>query len=138
MATERNEDYLEALDTIIERKGYAWVKEDSKRITEGIYTTGRLKDPVDEQSLILKSRKGWYVLVGCSHPGVDKILRVARQIGNIAGTIGGFHGFDNFSVVNDLDFICPCQCTKYKKELIKRFPEKSCECGVGQTIDLSM
>lgn len=35
MATERNEDYLEALDTIIDKKGYAQVKDISKLLSVG-------------------------------------------------------------------------------------------------------
>jgi 7,8-dihydropterin-6-yl-methyl-4-(beta-D-ribofuranosyl)aminobenzene 5'-phosphate synthase len=46
--------------------------ENSCEITEGMYTTGRLKgSPVDEHSLILHGNNGCYVLVGCSHPGVE-------------------------------------------------------------------
>jgi 7,8-dihydropterin-6-yl-methyl-4-(beta-D-ribofuranosyl)aminobenzene 5'-phosphate synthase len=112
--------------------------EDSRKITEGVYTTGRLKGSIDEQSLVLKGKKGWYVLVGCSHPGVEKILQIAKQIGNIVGIIGGLHSFNNFSAVEDLDFICPCHCTAHKKELKKAFPDKISDCGVGKIIDLNV
>ena len=111
--------------------------EKSKEIVEGIYTTGRLNGPVDEQSLVLKAREGQYVLVGCSHPGVEEILNVAKQYGNIRGLVGGFHGFNNFKVVQDLDFICPCHCTAHKKDLKKVFPDKISYCGVGKIIDLN-
>jgi 7,8-dihydropterin-6-yl-methyl-4-(beta-D-ribofuranosyl)aminobenzene 5'-phosphate synthase len=108
-------------------------------ISDGIYSTGRLTgSPVDEQSLILKDQKGWYVLVGCSHPGVENILQRARHIGIIVGIVGGFHGFNNFSVLNDLDFICPCHCTKYKKEIKNKFSDNYSNCGVGKIIDLNL
>ena len=110
--------------------------EDPKEITEGVYTTGRLKGPVDEQSLILKGRKGWYILVGCSHPSIEKILNAGKQFGRIIGIIGGFHSFNNFSVIKDLDFICPCHCTNHKENLKKVFPDKISDCGVGKIIDL--
>ena len=113
--------------------------EGSQLVSEGIYTTGRLAgSPIDEQSLVLKGKKGWYVLVGCSHPGVEKILHKARQIGNIVGIIGGFHGFNDLSILNDLDLICPCHCTKYKKEIKMTFPKVYYDCGVGKIIDLNM
>jgi len=111
--------------------------EEPREITEGVYTTGRLKGSIDEQSLVLRGKKGCYVLVGCSHPGVEEILNVAKQYGDIIGLVGGFHGFNNFSVVEDLDFICPCHCTTHKKDLKKAFPDKISDCGVGKIIDLN-
>lgn len=107
-----------------------------QKISENVWTTGLLKGTVDEQSLVLKGDKGWYVLTGCSHPGVENILYAARKIGNIIGIIGGFHGFNNFQVVKDLDLICPCHCTAHKKDLKESFPNKSSACGVGKTIDI--
>jgi 7,8-dihydropterin-6-yl-methyl-4-(beta-D-ribofuranosyl)aminobenzene 5'-phosphate synthase len=112
--------------------------EEPRRISHEIHTIGRLiGSPVDEQSLVLQGKKGWYVLVGCSHPGVENILQRAQHIGNITGIIGGFHGFDNFSVLKGLDSICPCHCTQYKKEISIAFPDAYSECGVGKTIDLN-
>ena len=97
--------------------------EESQMISKGIYTTGRLPgSPVDEQSLVLKGKKGWYVLVGCSHSGVENILQISKKFGNISGIIGGMHGFNNFSILENLDLICPCHCTKYKKDLKKLYP----------------
>ena len=111
--------------------------EETQMISEGIYTTGRLPgSPVDEQSLVLEGKKGWYVLVGCSHSGVENILQVSKKFGNILGIIGGLHCFDDFSILAELDFICPCHCTKYKKKLKKIYPTKFVECGCGRIIDI--
>jgi len=107
-----------------------------REITEEVYTTGRLKDPVDEHSLVLKSEKGWYVLVGCSHPGVEEILDAARQYGDIIGLIGGLHGFNNFSVLEGLDFICPCHCTQHKREIKELYPRRYTKGGVGRVIKI--
>ena len=107
-----------------------------EKIGKNVWTTGRLKGLVDEQSLVLKAEKDWYVLTGCSHPGVENILNIAKQIGNITGIIGGFHGFNNFRVVENLKLICPCHCTAHKKDLKKAFPNKITDCGVGKTIYL--
>lgn len=111
--------------------------EGSCEITEGIYATGRLKGlPVDEHSLILHGNNGWYVLVGCSHPGVEEILNVAKQYGGIVGLVGGLHGFNNFSILERLDFICPCHCTKHKREIKKLHPQTYTEGGVGRVIEI--
>jgi len=107
-----------------------------QKISQNVWTTGLLKGIVDEQSLVLKGNKGWYILTGCSHPCVENILHAARKIGNIIGIIGGFHDFNNFKLVEDLDFICPCHCTAHKKDLKKIFPNKSADCGVGKIINL--
>ncbi|MEA2056024.1 MAG: MBL fold metallo-hydrolase [Candidatus Thermoplasmatota archaeon] len=112
---------------------------ETKKIAKGIFTTGRLKGmPVDEQALILKNENGCYVLAGCSHPGVEKIFDAAKQYSNIVGLIGGLHGFNNFSVLKDLDFICPCHCTTHKHEIRRLFSNTSCKCGVGKVIDLDV
>jgi len=109
-----------------------------EKISEKVWTTGRVEGLVDEQSLVLKGNKGWYILTGCSHPGLEKILHIAKQIGNIVGIVGGFHGFNNFQLVEDLDLICPCHCTAHKEDLKKAFPDKISECGVGKNIDLDV
>jgi len=111
--------------------------EDFKEISNNVWSTGRLKALVDEQSLILKGEKGYYVLTGCSHPGVEKILDVAKQIGKIVGIVGGLHGFNKFSLLENFDFICPCHCTSHKQDLKRAFPDSTFECGVGKIIDLS-
>jgi len=109
--------------------------EESQEITEGIYTTGRIKGVTDEQSLILKGEKGWYILTGCSHPSVKEILNVAKQYGDIIGIVGGFHDFNNFSILDDLDLICPCHCTRHKKTIQKIYSTSYSKCGVGRVIE---
>jgi len=119
-----------------EKINYNIVK-DPQLITNDIHTTGRLiGSPIDEQSLALKGKKGLYILTGCSHPGIEKILENTKQFGNIKGIIGGFHGFKNFSILENLEFICPCHCTKYKKEIKMTFPNVCYGCGVGKIIDI--
>lgn len=109
---------------------------DTQEITDDVFTTGRLKGTVDEQSLVLKGKNGWYVLVGCSHPGVENILDAAKQIGNVVGLIGGFHGFNDFAILDDLDFVCPCHCTQHKKRIKELYPTKHARCGAGRKIKI--
>ncbi len=52
------------------------VKE-SLKISENVFSTGELKNI--EQSLVIKTEHGLVVIVGCSHPGVNKILKAASQ-----------------------------------------------------------
>jgi 7,8-dihydropterin-6-yl-methyl-4-(beta-D-ribofuranosyl)aminobenzene 5'-phosphate synthase len=111
--------------------------ENPQNISEGVFSTGKLiGKPVNEQSLVLKGKNGFYVLVGCSHSGVENILSSAKKFGKIIGIIGGMHGFDNFSILKELDFICPCHCTKYKQKLKEIYPKKVCKCGAGKIIEI--
>jgi len=48
-------------------------------ISNGIWSTGELGDKVKEQSLVLGTENGSYVLTGCAHPGIDAILDAAAQ-----------------------------------------------------------
>ena len=110
---------------------------DPQQITESVFSTGRLAgNPVDEQSLILKTGNGNFVLTGCSHPGVDSILQAARTHGNIRGIIGGLHGFNDFSLLEQIDTVFPCHCTKYKERIKSLFPDACHACYVGLTIEI--
>ncbi len=108
-----------------------------REIIDGVYTTGRLTGtPVDEQSLVLKGKKDWYVLTGCSHSGVKEILNASREYGNVAGLIGGLHDFNNFHILGTLELVCATHCTKHKKEIQRSYPEISVEGGVGRIIEI--
>ena len=110
--------------------------ENFMKITDKVYTTGKLKGQIEEQSLLIKGKKGWCIIVGCSHPGVEEILNVARHNFKIIGLIGGLHGFNKFEVLKNLRFICPCHCTVNKKILYEIFSDKIIKCGVGKIINL--
>jgi 7,8-dihydropterin-6-yl-methyl-4-(beta-D-ribofuranosyl)aminobenzene 5'-phosphate synthase len=104
------------------------------QIRYGIYSTGVL-DGI-EQALVLSGATGIYVIAGCSHPGVGKILNAASRFGHVEGIIGGFHGFNDFGKLNNLSIVCPCHCTQYKKEIAHIFPGKFIKCGTGLVIEL--
>lgn len=111
--------------------------EEPQKIVRDVWTTGRLNgSPVDEQSLVLNGKNGWYVLAGCSHPGVKQILDASRQVGKVVGLFGGLHGFDEFSLLKELDLVGPAHCTKHKKKIYELFPKTSIICGVGKTIEI--
>ena len=71
-------------------------------------------------------------------PWYKKILKIANQFGNIKGIIGGFHGFNEFSLFKDMKLICPCHCTANKNELNSIYPDITFKCGVGKVIDLGV
>jgi 7,8-dihydropterin-6-yl-methyl-4-(beta-D-ribofuranosyl)aminobenzene 5'-phosphate synthase len=50
---------------------------------------------MNEISLLLKTAKGGILFVGCSHPGIEKILEAAAKIEpRIYSVVGGFHLVD--------------------------------------------
>lgn len=107
------------------------------KVSKNIYSTGRLPgNPVDEQSLIIKGKKGWYVLAGCSHSGVKNIINKAKEYGEIKGIIGGLHSFSDFNLLEKIDLVCPTHCTKYKEKIYQIYPYKVIEGGVGKTIEI--
>jgi 7,8-dihydropterin-6-yl-methyl-4-(beta-D-ribofuranosyl)aminobenzene 5'-phosphate synthase len=105
------------------------------KICESIYTTGVLGTTTKEQSLLLGTEKGLIVITGCAHPGLSAILDRASSIGHVYGIIGGFHGFDDYDLLNDMALVLPCHCTVHKSEIARLFPE-TCETnGVGWTME---
>ena len=103
-------------------------------ICEGIYTTGELDD--FEQSMVMDSPEGMVVITGCSHPGIPEILKISREFGSIHALIGGFHGFSELDLLEDIPLVCPTHCTKLKDEILARFPDKCIEGGAGRVIEI--
>lgn len=62
----------------------------------GVWTTGRVAGEPDEQALVVETPKGIVVMVGCSHPGVVKMVEAAEQQRGkdfVRLLLGGFHMF---------------------------------------------
>ena len=107
------------------------------QICDHIWSTGRLPgSPKDEQSLVLETKRGVWVLAGCSHSGVKHILEAASKWGTVIGLIGGFHGFSDFSVLDSIDVVYPCHCTVHKQKIHELFPEKSIHCNIGTMVEI--
>ncbi len=105
-------------------------------VADGLWTTGELGGPIKEQSLLVRSSSGIIVLVGCSHPGVPKILEAARKVGTVKGIVGGMHGFSQYDVLRGLDLIVATHCTANKKKIAELFPDKTLRGGAGLRLDV--
>lgn len=103
-------------------------------IRKNVYTTGIINNK--EQSLIIKTKKGYVIIVGCSHPGIDKILETAAGFGKVYALIGGFHSFNDFKLLDNIDLICPTHCTEYKRKIKSLYPGKCIDGGVGKVIEI--
>ncbi|MDE2026829.1 MAG: MBL fold metallo-hydrolase, partial [Patescibacteria group bacterium] len=122
----RTEDQKTAIQRLLDYKNTLIVSE-AMQIDKHVYTTGSLKAPAKEQSLVLDiPNKGLVVLVGCSHPTLPVIIDKARQVAKnsrIYGIIGGLHYAplgekeltENIRYIKSLnpDFIIPSHCTGY-------------------------
>ena len=91
------------------------VKE-SIEISDGIWSTGELGEKIKEQSLVLCTEKGSYVLTGCAHPGIAAILDAALCHGEVKGIIGGLHDDDRFERLEGMELIAAGHCTTHKEK----------------------
>lgn len=67
--------------------------DDPLEICSHVFSTGEIQGVVNEQSLILETKKGLIVITGCSHPGITTILKRAKAFlkQDIYLVFGGFH-----------------------------------------------
>ncbi|MFX0069554.1 MAG: MBL fold metallo-hydrolase [Candidatus Hermodarchaeota archaeon] len=106
-----------------------------KEIDTNIYTTGQLGNYLKEQALFLRNfNDDLMVLVGCSHPGLDEIITMARSLGKVKAVLGGFHNFRNFICLEGIEFIGPCHCTQHLNLIKERFPGQYNEIIVGNAL----
>ena len=112
---------------------------EAMEICQNIYTTGELGTAtkgVKEQSLVVDSGRGIYVITGCSHPGLTRIMNAASQFGTVAGIVGGLHGSTEYGLLDGMTLIAACHCTAHKEEIAMRFPGAFRGVGAGWRVDL--
>ena len=98
-----------------------------------------------ELGLIVESPKGPVLVVGCSHPGIDNIVRKAASIAGdkLFMVIGGFHNppADAIDTVAELveGPICASHCSgdDAKRYIRSRYPGKSCSVRTGSKITIT-
>ncbi len=74
--------------------------DESREILPGLFTTGELDGPMQEQAVLVKTPAGTVVITGCAHPGIVRIVEAAKSIlpkDDLALVMGGFH------LLNDSD-----------------------------------
>lgn len=110
---------------------------------------GDLRDDyvMDDTALAYKTKKGIYIITGCSHSGICNIIEYAKKVckeDRVLGVIGGFHLFEvdeqlyktiGYLKKNNVKELYPCHCTSFivKAEINKILPLK--EVGVGLEIE---
>ncbi len=87
-----------------------------------------------EQSLIVKDGEKLIIFTGCSHNGLENVIKIAEKYGKIYGIIGGFHDFKNIDILGKFSLVMPCHCTKLKRQ-IEAFPN-ALECMAGKEVEV--
>ena len=100
------------------------------------WATGVLGESIKEQALVVKSDAGLVVITGCAHPGLERILETAKIFGKVHAVIGGFHGFEKYEILKDIQLVAPCHCTFHKREMSEHYPDKFRNCGAGWMIEI--
>lgn len=93
-------------------------------IFDQIFSTGQINSNIGllEQSLLINTSNGLVVVTGCSHPGLDVIIKRAREVNEIIlCVVGGFHGFEQYDKLDDITKIYPIHCSKNKEEIVKKY-----------------
>lgn len=101
---------------------------------ENGYSTGQLAGI--EQSLVIRQHERAVVVAGCSHPGVGAILEAASRFCTVTTLIGGLHGFNEFSLLDPLETVCPAHCTQHIDEIKQHWPEKMLAAGAGRVLEM--
>jgi len=127
-----------------------------REIYKNVYSTGEIignyrGSHIPEQGLIFNTMDGLILLVGCSHPGIDKIVEVTRNVPgndrNIYLVAGGFHlsafEFKKIKRIVEklidmkVERIAPSHCTgTYAIKVFKKYwSERFIELYLGDNFD---
>ncbi|ASJ17592.1 MBL fold hydrolase [Thermococcus chitonophagus] len=111
-------------------------------IDKRVYTSGALDN--FEHAIGIETSSGLVVIVGCSHPGVDRLSRAVLEASGYERAylvIGGFHSpplwrIDNLAEMTEL--IAPAHCSgDMAKEYVKRkYKEKFVSVRTGTIIEV--
>ena len=122
--------------------------EQSEKICENVYSTGRVGKLIKEQALIIRTDSGLIIITGCAHPGIVKIIDSAKQLlkDNILLVMGGFHFewtiaakiekvISAFKQLN-VQYAGPCHCSgdKARNLFEKHFGANYINIGAGKVI----
>ncbi len=117
-------------------------------ICDGAFTTGIIDGWIREQSLILETPRGLFIVTGCAHPRLVNILSKIQDLLDdpIYAVLGGFHlaGFQKNEieeVIQKLEIlgvkkIGPCHCTgeSAHKMFSDTYRKDFIEVGVGREV----
>lgn len=111
-------------------------------LAPGVWTSGSLDS--FEQAVGLETSSGLVVIVGCSHPGVDRLTRAVLEVSGHEKAylvIGGFHHpstrtLDRLAYMSE--FIAPAHCSgdEAKAYVRRKYPAKFVSVRTGSVIEI--
>ncbi len=116
-----------------------------REIAPGIRSTGPFSTPIGlkEHALVISlGDLGNLVVVGCSHPGIDVVVRKAREMyGDVYMVIGGFHQPSMnrlLEVLNMARFIAPAHCSgpEARQFVRNRAPDRFVDVWTGAVVEV--
>jgi 7,8-dihydropterin-6-yl-methyl-4-(beta-D-ribofuranosyl)aminobenzene 5'-phosphate synthase len=129
--------FSENLKREIKKRAELIEVKEATQISDRVWSTGELGDKIKEQSLVLGTEKGFYVLTGCAHPGLDEIMDAALCYGEVKGILGGLHDSDSFERLKGMELIGAGHCTAHKEKIKELFPSKFMETRAGVRLELT-
>ena len=111
-------------------------------IADGVWTSGALDG--FEHAVGVETPSGLVVIVGCSHPGVDRLTKAILEVSGYEKAhlvIGGFH-YPSRRTLEGLaqmaEFIAPAHCSgdEAKAYVRRRYPEKFVEVRTGSVLEV--
>jgi 7,8-dihydropterin-6-yl-methyl-4-(beta-D-ribofuranosyl)aminobenzene 5'-phosphate synthase len=121
-----------------------------QKISDRIFSTGEIQGSPPEQALVIDTTRGLVVITGCAHPGVEKMVKFAKQTfqEEIYLVLGGFH-LNNAStsqvnrIIKELqrlgvEHVAPCHCTGDRAiaQFKDAFGDQFIKIGVGAVIEI--
>jgi 7,8-dihydropterin-6-yl-methyl-4-(beta-D-ribofuranosyl)aminobenzene 5'-phosphate synthase len=117
-------------------------------ICDNLYTSGEFAYQIPEQALVMNTRNGLVVMTGCSHPGIDDMLKEINSAfnKNIYMVFGGFHLLDKSekemnAIISEMKAIGVVKCgathctgEKQIKMFREAFGNDYFELGAGNTL----
>lgn len=109
-------------------------REGTRPLGEGLTTVLLSSSGLYEQSLVAETPSGPLLLVGCSHPGLDRIWRKASEVASLFGVVGGFHGSRPFPELSAASLLAPIHCTQSREAFSRRFPSSFRDLAAGDRL----
>ncbi len=103
-------------------------------ITENIFSTGPMDGETAEQSLAVRTGDGFFIITGCAHPHISRIIAAVQRHGEVWGAMGGFHSVsdEDISALGQLWYFSASHCTDRSDLLKARYPETFAPGGAGR------